>query len=150
MARLDGGHYHLQTQRPAVSCASGHQPIMTCVASTGGVHFWRTDYEDIANLWEQILGWPYSWIWLSFLPTQSSGTYHIRVLGWFWGMARGRRWSSVFCQQGITLARTPASWCHLEICRCVRPHLGPSESKGCDPGLILVRDVTVCDGLKFG
>ena len=51
----------------AVSCVSGHQPLMTCVASSGGVDYWRADYKDSAHQWEQVDGWPYSWIRLSLL-----------------------------------------------------------------------------------
>ena len=46
----------------AVSYVSGHQPLLTCVASVWGVDYWRADYEDVAHQWEQVLGWPYSWI----------------------------------------------------------------------------------------
>jgi len=54
----------------AVSCVSGHQPLLTCVASVWGVDYWRADYEDVAHQWEQVLGWPYSWILLSLLPAR--------------------------------------------------------------------------------
>jgi len=57
-----------ETARRAIraeSCVSGHQPLLTCVASSGGVDFWRSDYEDSAHQWEQVIGWPYSWIRLS-------------------------------------------------------------------------------------
>jgi len=33
----------------AVSCVSGHQPIVTCVASSGGVDYWRAELEDPAH-----------------------------------------------------------------------------------------------------
>ena len=39
----------------AVSCVSGHQPLLTCVASVGGVDYWRADYEDVVHQWEQVL-----------------------------------------------------------------------------------------------
>jgi len=51
----------------AVSCVSGHQPLM---ASSRRVDYWRADYEDSAHQWEQVNGWPYSWIWLSLLPAR--------------------------------------------------------------------------------
>jgi len=33
----------------AVICVSGHQPLLTCVASVGGVDYWRADYADTAH-----------------------------------------------------------------------------------------------------
>ena len=33
----------------AVSCVSGHQPLMTCVASVGGVDYWCADYDDVVH-----------------------------------------------------------------------------------------------------
>jgi len=43
----------------AVSYVSGHQPLLTCVASSGGVDYWRADYKDAAHQWEQVIGWSY-------------------------------------------------------------------------------------------
>jgi len=54
-----------------VSCVSGHQPLLTCVASSGGVDCWRADYEDAAHQWEQVIGWPHSWILPSLLPARN-------------------------------------------------------------------------------
>jgi len=53
-----------------VRCVSGHQPLLTCVASSGGVDYWRADFEDSAHQWEQVIGWPYSWIRPSLLPAR--------------------------------------------------------------------------------
>ena len=53
-----------------VSCVSGHQPLLTCVASSGGVDYLRADYEDSAHQWEQVTGWPYSWIRPSLLTAR--------------------------------------------------------------------------------
>ena len=54
----------------AMSCVSGHQPLLTCVASSGVVDYWRADYEDSSHQWEQVTGWPYSWIRPSLLPAR--------------------------------------------------------------------------------
>jgi hypothetical protein len=54
----------------SVSCVSGHQPLLTCVTSSGGVDYWRADYDDSTHQWEQVIGWPYSWIQLSLLPAR--------------------------------------------------------------------------------
>jgi len=34
----------------AVNCVSVHQPLLTCVASVGGVDYWRADYEDSTSV----------------------------------------------------------------------------------------------------
>jgi len=77
----------------AVSCVSGHQPVMTCVDSSGGVDYWRADYEDPAHQWEQVDGWPYSWIQLSLLPARDRWHVpHIESLGYLrvWqGVSKG-------------------------------------------------------------
>jgi len=60
----------------SVSCVSGHQPLLTSVVSSGGVDYWRADYEDAAHQWEQVIRFPYSWIRLSLFTgalTHGSG-----------------------------------------------------------------------------
>jgi len=34
------------------------------------VDYWRADYEDVSNQWEQVDRWPYSWIRPSLLPAR--------------------------------------------------------------------------------
>jgi len=74
----------------AVSCVSGH-----CVASIGGVDYWRAD-EDVAHQWEQVLGWPYSWIRPSLLPARDRWHVpHFESLGDF-GVWQGVSGGTVF------------------------------------------------------
>jgi len=80
----------------AVSCVSSHPPLLTCVASVGGVNYWRADYEDTAHQWEQVIGWPYSWIRPSLLPARDRWHVpHFEFLGDF-GVWQGVSGGTVF------------------------------------------------------
>ena len=80
----------------AVSCVSGHQPLLTCMASVGGVDHLRADYEDTAHQWEQVIGWPYSWIRPSLLPARDRWHVpHFESLGDF-GVLQGVSGGTVF------------------------------------------------------
>jgi len=69
---------------------------MTCVVSSGGVEYWRADYEDPAHEWEQVDGWPYSLIQPSLLPAGDRWHVpHFKFLGDF-GVRQGVSRGAVF------------------------------------------------------
>jgi len=69
---------------------------MTCMASSGGVDYWRADYEDSAHQWEQVDGWPYSWILPSLLPARDRWYVpHFEFLGDL-GVCQGVSGGAVF------------------------------------------------------